>query len=354
MNKVPVMRTIEEAYGFAFGRFFTVLGVVWLPWVILYGFMFGVPMLFGTSMLNLLFYQFDSQAPAFAPWYVLGIRVLPYLIGAMVTAGVMERALGLVSGPTFFYFSLGRPVWRMIGAWFLAFVFFMFAVLIAVIACVAVVAVSALLVGAGMDKAPSSGGIWAGLIAAIVVIGIVVGLIYFALRLLFLLPAVVIAEKRIGLERTLQLSKGNAWRFFLIALGIILPFIVAEIVLGGILIGTRLPQLISAFQTLPIPKHSDPTPDQIGAIMRGIFATLFNVYGSMLYVLGAIFAVLGIFAAGLKAGASSAAYRALVPEAPMPQSEESPAPPPESPPPPVEVAADDAPPEDMRGEPAPA
>lgn len=35
MNKISVGATIAHAYSFAFGKFPALLGIVWLPWVIL-------------------------------------------------------------------------------------------------------------------------------------------------------------------------------------------------------------------------------------------------------------------------------------------------------------------------------
>ena len=327
MNKVPVLGTIGAAYGFTFGRFLTVLGVVWLPYLLLYGFIFGVPMLAGTNMIDLIFSQFTNPQPL-TPWYVLGLRVLPFIIGAIITVGALERALGLASGPTFFYFSLGKPVWRMLGAEILALVFFIFAAIVAAIAG----GILAVVVAIAMAAAKVSEGAVAGVAVCVMVLLIIAAIVYFALRLLFLLGPVVVAEKRIGLERTLELSKSNAWRLFLIVLGVLLPFLVAEMIIGAVVLMPLIPEFVKFVHTMPaMHMHENMPPVEVFDFTRKFFGDMMKAFGPYLYVWLAVGLIFRVIFTGLMAGASAAAYRALVPETPqsapneIPPSEPAPA-----------------------------
>jgi hypothetical protein len=67
--------------------------------------------------------------------------------------------------------------------------------------------------------------------AAVVWIG------YVALRLVFLLPAVVVAEERIDLARSWALAKGNMWRIVGLILAVLLPVEIAAGMLSRILFG---------------------------------------------------------------------------------------------------------------------
>ncbi len=324
MNKVPVLATVEAAYGFAFGRFLTVLGVVWLPYLLLYAFIFGVPAALGTDFLDLMFSQFTGNPNPFAPWYMLGVRILPLIIAAIIQVGVLERALGLKTGPVLAYFSLGKPVWRMLGAWILAFIFSIIAIIVIGVIGGILIAIAAL--------AASSNKLVMGLAIAVLVAAIVVTVFYFLLRLFFLLGAVVVSERRIGIERTVELSKGNVGRLFLIALAIFIPVLIVEMILAAIFLASAFPVLAHLAHTLP-PIHADeqnPVP-QIMAHMGIMMHTLLQATGPYLYVLIAIGFLFRVLVIGLLAGAVAHAYRALVPPASPEVRPEEPAPPAEPP-----------------------
>ena len=133
MKKIPVGATIAHAYRFAFGQFFGIFGVVWLPWLIL-------------SAGGFLLMQ---QAMAFAPPGTVhdfsnAVPLLPLLIPFylvvfvllfMQIAGITELALGLNKGSPYYYFSLGRPLWRLIGAFLLLVLLIIIGLYVVVIIC---------------------------------------------------------------------------------------------------------------------------------------------------------------------------------------------------------------------------
>ncbi|GEM_PF-522657 len=325
MNKVPVMATIEAAYGFAFGRFLTVLGVVWLPYLLLYGFIFGVPAALGTDFLDLMFSPFGGNPNPFAPWYMLGVRFLPWIAAAIIQVGVLERALGIKTGPALAYLSLGKPVWRMLGAWILAAIFFIIAIIVIAVIGGILIAIAAL--------AASSNKLVMGLAIAVLVAAIVVTVFYFALRLFFLLGAVVVAEQRIGIERTVELSKGNVGRLFVIALAIFIPVLIAEMILAAIFLASAFPALSHLAHTLPAIQAGEgqnPFP-QVMAHMSIMMHALLRETGPYFYVLVAVGFLFRVLVIGLLAGAAAHAYRALVPPG-APEARTGPTPPAEPPP----------------------
>ena len=325
MNKVPVMATIEAAYGFAFGQFLAVLGIVWLPYLLLYGFIFGLPAVLGTNFIDLMLSPFSTNPLPFAPWYMLGVRVLPWILTAVAQVGVLERALRLRTGVEFVYFSLGKPVWRMLGAWLLGIIFFVLALIVITIAggvLIAVVTITA-----------SSNKVLMGAAIALLVLAIVVAVFYFVLRLFFLLGAVVVAEKRIGIERTVELSKGNTGRLFLIALAILVPVLIIEAIVGGVMLASSFPALSHLMQTMPS-LHTDegqnPLPE-VMAHIQTVVHTIFDAFGPYLYVWLAVALLIRVLVAGLFAGAAAHAYRALVPPGSPEAEHAEPAPPAEPP-----------------------
>src|SRR5271163_4520802 len=121
MNKIPVGETISGTYGFAFAGFLSILGIVWLPYVVLLVFSAGVIYLVAPDLPgHVMRGEFDATT-FYGVWRVAGLIGLASLVvRAMVTVGLQERALGQIQGPPFFFFSLGARVWLMIAAVFLA------------------------------------------------------------------------------------------------------------------------------------------------------------------------------------------------------------------------------------------
>jgi hypothetical protein len=283
--KIPVGRTIEGAYGFAFSNFLSVLGTAWFPFVALIAFIGGMAALLVPGMMA------SFQQGVFDPSKIAGgvgvgfLAVLAYLVVvSMVNVGIQRKALGLHPGPVFFYFSLGAPVWRMIGAMFLAGL-----VLIGIgIAFFAICAITWAVSGSYLHD----GAMWAVRVAVIAIA--VCADIYIAVRLIYLLPAVVVAEEQIGLGRSWSLAHGSFWRIFVIMLATVLPIGIVYSVLSA---------TISGASTMPV-YHAGMTFPQM---MQAYAATShpFGIGAVVLYL--AYIIVLN----GLQNGAIASAYRAV-------------------------------------------
>jgi hypothetical protein len=143
----------------------------------------------------------------------------------MVTVGVQRKAQGLHPRGVWFWFSLGAPVWRMAGAFFLAgIVIFLIALLTAGL-CMAI------------WFATNRLGDAAWIIHLLDACAGAAFIIYVMVRLLVFLPAVVVAEGLIGLERSWILGGHNFWRILIVSLAIILPVAIAFHILSWAIFG---------------------------------------------------------------------------------------------------------------------
>jgi hypothetical protein len=110
MSKIPVGATIARAYGFAFGDFFKILGVVWFPWAIVSAASY-------VAMARAMSFASAAQAHDVAAmaqiWiYLTPLYLLMPILICMQLTGITQLALG--------YFPLGTPVWRLLGAFLLS------------------------------------------------------------------------------------------------------------------------------------------------------------------------------------------------------------------------------------------
>ncbi len=248
MQKIPVGETISGAYSFAFADFLSVLGTAWFPYVILMAFDAGVILLLAPDLPGQFMRGEFDLAFLFGIRRVEGLIWLATLIvRSMVTVGLQERALGQVQGPTFYFFSLGTPVWRMIGANFLAFLLLVF---IFLLTCGATAAVAA----AAVEFIPHFGTA----IAVAAVIAALCWFVYACVRLVFFLPAVVVAEEQIGLARAWELGAGNFWRIVAVLLAVFVPVWIGMNIVWGAIVGPFIPwDLFSHF-------NSGMTPEEFG------------------------------------------------------------------------------------------
>lgn len=228
-NKVPVGQTISGAYNFAFTRFLSILAIVWLPYAVFAVIAVGLALLAVPNLPRMLMTRdFDIDALMGLSRVVLLIAVIGFIMSSMITVGLQRKALGKQAAPVWYYFSLGAPVWRMAVAFFLAGLVIVFIAILVSGVC------AAIWFAAGNIQ----GAVW--LVRVVVIAAGVCLLAYIATRLLFFLPAVVVAEETIGIERAWILSRGNFWRIFLVWVAVIVPvaiafWIVSRAVLGPLM-----------------------------------------------------------------------------------------------------------------------
>jgi len=292
MRKLPVGETVSGAYGFAFADFLSVLGIAWLPHVIyvllIAGIVYGLaPELPGLVMRG----EFDDTT-IYALHRISGlIGLIGIVVQSMVTVGLQKKALGEMPGPTFFYFSLGAPVWRMIGAVFLAILAYILIVALTVGVAAALAAVAA---NAIAHYGP----------AIAVILGIVAScwIIYVAVRLFFFLPAVVVAEGQIGLIRAWELGGGNFWRIFAVCFVVFVPVAIGFGILENVLIGPFLPY--DAMMHF----HLGMSPREFGEFYLAMGKSLLHILRAALPLVVAFGLIRSIVFLGLGNGAVAKGY----------------------------------------------
>ena len=214
-GKLPVERTISDAYRFAFARFLSILGTIWLPYSIFALIIFALVRLMAPDLPQMIARgDFDLAAGMSLLRLVVLVSMFGFIVGAMVTVDLQRKAMGTHTGRPYVYFSLAAPVWRMAGALFLAGVVVFVVALIAGVVCLAIWWAAGSLGAAGA------------LIRVVAVLATIAFVIYVMLRLAFFLPAVVVAENSIGIERAWILGGHNFWRILIVAIAIVLPVVI--------------------------------------------------------------------------------------------------------------------------------
>jgi hypothetical protein len=297
--KIPFERTIAGAYRFAFSNVLSVLGICWVPYLILSAIVGGVLFLLWPQIREFVAAMPTGHGPDLAKFQsmfrlvltVYGVLIPAFLIvDAMVTVGVVRKALGQHPSPVFVFFSLGSQVWRLVGAYFL---------------------LGLLFYGVAIVLALGVSGIWALLsrysapVAApvAVILAIAAGLwcIYAFVRTYFFLPAIVVAENHLGLRRSWHLGYGNFWRIVGIFLVTYLPVaFAAQIVLSTVVQLAVGPIAVAA-------QAGAHTPADAQKMMQEVLGLLYRVGP---YFVG-VQVVQMILLTGLKGGAIAEAYMAV-------------------------------------------
>lgn len=301
MRKISVGQTLSGAYGFAIGNYLRILGVVWFPTVVLLAVMFWQ---FVPAMLTMPppAAPADPQAALATFRAVLPFEFLSFFIAVLLAVGVTKLALGRDLKWPFFYVALDGDYWRLVLSLFLAGLIFIGALMFTGIIMAIVIGVAAaVLAGPHPDQEHiRTAAMSLGLIVAIPVYAVLLALF---IKLMFLLPPIVVTEKRIGIGRNWTLTRGNFWR------------------LAGVMIGLLVPVIVlTALQYFLLTVLGGPSLNILDAVKSPESQFAFNhrlmaVYSTYWYVLVAVGMVFSPLFYGLFLGASAFAYRELVPDA---------------------------------------
>jgi hypothetical protein len=296
MNKIPVGAVIAQAFIFTFGGIVNLVRASWLPLVLIFALFAGGVMPALSSLISAANGKAAalSVGPAFLLAFVAYIGILILFFAQMVA--VAQSALSPSDDSGWFNLPLGKPLWRLLGAFFLIILIFI-GVMAGMIALGAIIgAIAGVAAGAG-GAAP---GVMAGLVA--LVIGVLeYGLfIFLAVRLGALVTPVVVAEQSFGIRRSWALSRGNFWRLFAVLLVVFLPFAAIE--------------TVAMFLVMPAFPNIQPgaSPQDIQAAMQAWQAAMLTGMQGHWYVLAPVFALFSLLFYGLLASAQCFAYRALV------------------------------------------
>jgi hypothetical protein len=287
MNKIPVGKTIAYAYVFTFTNLGAIIGLIWIPMLIVTVVGFLAQSTYVDGLMTFTASKNPTDLMRGFMWMMLFVFVA--LLGnAIMLVPVMQQALGKRQGHAVAHFALGAPEWRMLGA-YLALLGIVLAIVFAAALVEAVALQGLAMTASGALASP-------GVMAGLALLGALLGIAFLAvlLRLAFFIPAVTLLEEKIDLTRGWMLAKGNTWRIVAIVLALVLPVAILYFGLELAVFGPDavLPQLSGA-------KTGMPTMEELQEARHQMPIT---------EALGFLLAPLTI---GLNAGMVAAAYRAL-------------------------------------------
>lgn len=213
MRRVPVAATIRDAYAFTATHLGGIIGLIWVPMVIITVAQFFT---FHRYYNDFIDFMASGNAAQMGPsvLLMLGYVVAALLLYAVMFVAVTQLALGTRSNGAIVHFAFGPLEWRMFRA------FFAFTGLMVAAAIVIVMAANAALMlghGAKLSQAAAGGIMGLGLLGLALVL---------TPRFLLLLPAISVAESAPVLRRAWQLSTGNFLRLMAVFLGLFAPLFV--------------------------------------------------------------------------------------------------------------------------------
>ena len=272
MRQMPVVATIRDAYSFTLTHLGSVIGLIWIPMVMLtvMGF-FSSQRYYNSTIEALASNNAEQIWSSLLMWLAYLIAAL--LLQAVMYAAVTQLALGMRSGPVWAHFAFGQAEWRMFRA-LMAFTGLLFPLFLFGSALVNVVVLQA------APAAPAALLIFYGRILAAIA------------RFFVLLPALSATESVPVLRRAWMLTAGNFWRLLAVLLAIIIPLFIFAILLM-VPVVQRLP---------PLPTGGSPQVQQL-AMLTWLRQALPFLWG-LLFLMWPL--VMGLFA-----GASVSAWRAL-------------------------------------------
>jgi hypothetical protein len=225
MRKIPVWKTIAQGYSFTFGQLGTIIGLIWVPMVIVAVAGYFVMSQYYSAIPAAL-EQGDSAAAGRSLLIVILWSVVSLLLSSIMYASVTRQALGLRHGPALISFQFGAAELRVFGA-----VVALAAILLFFLSLYLFAA--GLAAGLGQQAGSAAANARVGLTALI----FLPMLFYAMVRLSFLLIPATVAEGTIALQRSWQLTRGNFWRIVLIGIVTLTPLLIvtgmAEIAILG-------------------------------------------------------------------------------------------------------------------------
>lgn len=260
MRKLPVGATIAQAYRFAFSDFLKVLGRIWVPWAIMSG--------LGLFFIPALIRMFEAFGRGdFGSALHQSLIFIPFLIVACILycsqiVSIVQLALQPSREQVPYHFSLGKPVWRLLGAYLLA-------IPVYLLALVAVVVTSAI-VGFvfGMLAALGNAKVMLGLTVAGSAFVAYAGITAVTIRAVWLIAPITVAEQKGSLGRAWTASRGNFWRLLLVLLAITLPFWIL--------------QRVMIFALTPHGMMMSAPPDASAEVKAAVTANVMNWAANML------------------------------------------------------------------------
>jgi hypothetical protein len=313
MSKIPVGRTISQTYGFAIGWFFPLLGVVWLPFLILglVGYFYFLPALAAMTdasqqMVQQLA-QHNPQSAVLAQAHmgqfmgrIYAFNLVTLIVFSVIAVGISKEALGLRKGPRFVYLDIGKRELLVMAGFFVVFVLFYVAlVAVGIVGGIVAAVVFASHTGAsgGHLDPVAMGASMVKIVLPVVAIAELISL-YFVARLTYLMVPVTTAEGHFGVWQSWRMTRGNFWRIVGVAIATLLPLSILQLGAFAAFFGPGYFQSLFAAEMHPLAANP-----QLSVVMHKMVQ--YSIYG---WVAGFVIAPISY---GLMFGQAAFAYRAL-------------------------------------------
>jgi len=293
MQKIAVARTIARAYGFLFGRIFSIIGLAWLPALIYAGGAYLLPPHLDSVMRSA---HASTGTMVQNVFVYLGLVAAVFLLHAVIAISLTQQALGMRKEFALAHFVVGPRELRLTLAYLRLYVIF-------IVGCIALGAGAALgtmqamqFAAAGGKTALSVNGVSllpAGFV--VVVLVLVVAFLLMILRLAFLIAPVAAVAQRASLVQSWRLTSGSGWRIVVVVLCVFVPVLLLAATGLWLWSGNAL---LSAVHDMMATQPLDAT------ILARFEAT--HAFG-----LAAAGGVVLIIMAALQAGATAEAYRTV-------------------------------------------
>jgi hypothetical protein len=243
MTKLSVREIVADSYKFTFGHLGKVIALIWLPIVVLTvgGYFVMAPYFSGMSAA----YQEDdiaAQGPLLVRMF--GFELVCLVLFTAAAVAITREILKPRGGPNFLRIRLGAEEFRTMGGLIGLFLVLLVAGIVAgILGGILAGVVATLLPGAlKLAKAAHAGCDPAMVMQMMKVLSVAwliagAAVIYFALRLGFLLVPAAVMEDKFGLESSWRLTKGNFWRILAISVATLAPVVILSLAVEFILLG---------------------------------------------------------------------------------------------------------------------
>ena len=242
MNKIPVLGTLSRGYGFLIGDFVTIARLSWAPLLAatVVQFYFGAQ----TLDASIKALQSDDQSR------MLSLGPMPFLLGVVVVVVNVMVFVALlrvvVSGDRkpglWVYAWFGGAELRIIAVYLLLGI---------ALAFVMVGSMLILLILAALSKAVPV----IGIVILFGCVALIIALFWAALRVSLFVP-VIVTESGLGVERSWQLTRGNALRLLVIWIATMVPLYIVTSVASSFIYGADMPALPD-FNSMWTASHND-------------------------------------------------------------------------------------------------
>lgn len=233
MTKIPVWQTAATAYRFAFRNYARLLIVAGVPAVLI------------------LIVTFWQMAPVIAtmqpadtahnPQLVFGnlghiflFEAAAFVLMVMMASGTVKLALARDIRSPLYYLAPNADFGRLLLACFLVLL-----ILFGVIMVISIVLGIGLGMGAialaGPHPSPEQIQQAVAKLTLLVAVPIYAVMLTIGIKFGFMLPAIVLSEKRLGIGRNWSLTRGNFWRIFTLVIVVLLPFLIMTAVVFALL-----------------------------------------------------------------------------------------------------------------------